>query len=62
MTPITCVYVCNYIPENNQKASNQNINSGYFSVFGVYFLPYTFVYSNFFYKQIYIQPKDGYSF
>lgn len=33
MTPITCVYVCNYIPENNQKASDQNINSGCVGMF-----------------------------
>lgn len=38
MTPITCVYVRNYIPENNQKASNQNINSGCVGMFGQFLL------------------------
>ena len=42
MTPITCVYVRNYIPENNQKASNQNINSGCVGVFGKFSLPLWF--------------------
>lgn len=42
MTPITCVCARNYIPENNQKASNQNINSGCVGVFGKFLLPLWF--------------------
>lgn len=48
MIPITCVYVCNYITENNQQGSNQNINSGYFGMLVNFYCHYGFPsFSNF---------------
>ena len=48
MILITCVYVCNYITENNQKDSNQNINSGCFGMLVNFYYHYGFPsFSNF---------------